>query len=357
MTSAVLSAREQASESLFSLVHLEEVRHQDVFTLREWYRDYYENRFGKTRGSGFYTPDDWRRIDFAYHRLQPGGDFLDVGIGQGQWLKLIHQSQQFSSITGVDIKWHNKLPKISDDITLKQMSVTGLQFEDNAFDVTTCFEVLEHLPKGAFEQAVSELRRVTKRQLFISVPYWESLPLYRSHHQRFTDERLRTIFPDAKFTVLRPSRRNALPWILIEEEYPQKGLPSRDPSGDSYRSEFYASSQGSSNETPPALPFLKRLYLKVKTRVHRLCALSPRQAEACMETELKKNGVTGLEAWFTEAIDHERVEQEYLYRIMFDLLRKVDSEKAWKYGFEALKQNPDNLKLRFMLMNVYTRGT
>ena len=51
-------------------------------------------------------------------------------------------------------------------------SVLDIPVEDNKYDVTLCAEVLEHLPFEDFPKALSEIRRVTKRAVVLSLPYW-----------------------------------------------------------------------------------------------------------------------------------------------------------------------------------------
>lgn len=50
-------------------------------------------------------------------------------------------------------------------------SVTKLPFTDNEFDVAVACEVLEHIEFKDFSQALSELRRVSKKYVVISLPH------------------------------------------------------------------------------------------------------------------------------------------------------------------------------------------
>lgn len=62
---------------------------------------------------------------------------------------------------------------IADDVGADvQASVTELPFEDTSFDIVCAFEVLEHLPFDQFEKAVSEMCRVARTHVLISVPHF-----------------------------------------------------------------------------------------------------------------------------------------------------------------------------------------
>jgi len=45
-----------------------------------------------------------------------------------------------------------------------------MSFSDKQFDIVVCYQVLEHLPFESFEKALSELFRVAKRAVIISLP-------------------------------------------------------------------------------------------------------------------------------------------------------------------------------------------
>ena len=49
--------------------------------------------------------------------------------------------------------------------------IRELPISDNAYGTTVAFEVLEHIPWDDVDKALSELHRVTKNQLVISIPY------------------------------------------------------------------------------------------------------------------------------------------------------------------------------------------
>ena len=65
-------------------------------------------------------------------------------------------------VTTVDID-----PALGPDVV---GSVTRLPFDDDAFDVALCCEVLEHLPWDEAEAALQEVSRVVSRGAVVSVP-------------------------------------------------------------------------------------------------------------------------------------------------------------------------------------------
>lgn len=84
-------------------------------------------------------------------------------VGGGNRLVADHLTKLGFDVTVVDID-----PELKPDIV---GSVLELPFQDNEFDAILAAEVLEHLPFDDFSQAVSEIRRVTKKYAVISIPH------------------------------------------------------------------------------------------------------------------------------------------------------------------------------------------
>jgi hypothetical protein len=86
-------------------------------------------------------------------------------------------------------------------------------------EVVTCFEVIEHLPPKKVAEAIGILRSLSRKKLFISVPFMEPLPLYRGHYTRFDATTLLHFFPDASFTIFGKggiASDVVLAWIMCE---------------------------------------------------------------------------------------------------------------------------------------------
>lgn len=128
--------------------------------------EYYENPtlWHPTRYEGW----DGLRVQEAIRWL-PGDAFsvLDVGCGNGI---LTDQLRDTRRMMGVDRSW-SALQWVKSPHA--QADVTQLPFQTGSFDGLVCMEVLEHLPLPVFEKALTELVRVTRRYLLITVPYCE----------------------------------------------------------------------------------------------------------------------------------------------------------------------------------------
>jgi len=85
---------------------------------------------------------------------------LEIGIGNGfvsNYLKHIGYN-----ITTIDID-RRLHPNIVG-------SVLNIPLQDESFDLVACFEVLEHIPYDKFAQALSELHRISRSYVILSVP-------------------------------------------------------------------------------------------------------------------------------------------------------------------------------------------
>ena len=93
----------------------------------------------------------------------PGRPVLDVGCGRGEFLR----AMQARNISGFGIDLGRDCP---DGMAGRYMvgRTEALPLADNSFDTVVCAHVLEHIP-DVFA-ALSELRRVSSRQLVVVLP-------------------------------------------------------------------------------------------------------------------------------------------------------------------------------------------
>jgi ubiquinone/menaquinone biosynthesis C-methylase UbiE len=85
---------------------------------------------------------------------------LEIGIGSGVVTSALRRIVK--KVVTLDID-----PQLAPDIC---GSALDLPFCNNSFDTILCCEVLEHLPFNCFRPVLSELRRVCRRHVVISLP-------------------------------------------------------------------------------------------------------------------------------------------------------------------------------------------
>lgn len=100
----------------------------------------------------------WHQIDeiLKYYR----SSVLEIGIGNkfvGNYLN--SRGINYRSID-IDVNLNPELVG----------SIFNLPFKNNIFDLSACFEVLEHWPYNYFKNALLELKRVSKYNCILSIP-------------------------------------------------------------------------------------------------------------------------------------------------------------------------------------------
>jgi SAM-dependent methyltransferase len=153
---------------------------------------------------GKHTESDLGR--YAYVMTRVRGSLLDVGCGHGIFL----DGYEGTDKAGVDIR-----PKGEHDWPYHLADAASLPFPDASWDTVSAQEMLEHQPDGKMETVLAELRRVARERLLVTVPFCERR-LRSGHVQRFDADRVRELFPGARYWILDKGGK-AYPWILIEE--------------------------------------------------------------------------------------------------------------------------------------------
>jgi SAM-dependent methyltransferase len=183
----------------------------------------YDQHYAKLfpgQSQGLYRTHDWQRIEHALSLIpEKTKSILDVGTGPGALLNYLTVAGEIPRVTGIDLKQYSKFYQIAKALDWRRMNVCSLEFVDGDYDVVICMEVLEHLDPSDFDTAVSELRRVAKNRLIVTVPFKEPLPLPKYHKQQFDEHKLLEYFPKAQISLLKRSKDSEWSWALVIEDY------------------------------------------------------------------------------------------------------------------------------------------
>jgi SAM-dependent methyltransferase len=109
-----------------------------------------------------------RRLSPVLGTLE-AGTLLDVGAGTGAFYDLLPERVTYVALD-VDARKLERLHAKHGDVEGVVGSADALPFEADAFEYTLCTNVAHHLSDADFEHMVSELGRVTSRQLVFVDP-------------------------------------------------------------------------------------------------------------------------------------------------------------------------------------------
>lgn len=175
-----------------------------------------------------------RRRDFI-SKLKSTGKLLDIGAGDGRFLKKM-MDKSFE-VTGTEISATGSNLACSRGLNLRIGQFTDLEFKTDTFDIITLWHVLEHVPNPGevMKKAVSLL--ATEGILIIAVPneahsIWKYRlgfsrrkspfdPLYQGgeiHLTHFTPLTLRNLVKSNRLTVRS---------FEVDDFYPDHGLINR----------------------------------------------------------------------------------------------------------------------------------
>ena len=155
--------------------------------------------------------------------LRPGS-VLDAGCGEGETIERLAELLP-ERVAAVDVMRScvEAMRARHPGVEVSCESVDALPFDDGAFDLVLCLEVLEHVPDP--RRAVRELARVAARDVVVSVPYEPyfrigsmlrgkyvgTLGNHPEHVNHYNRRTLRELLePAGEITELRV----AFPWLI-----------------------------------------------------------------------------------------------------------------------------------------------
>lgn len=126
----------------------------------------YERLYKEMDPMGKYRPTDLNQKCVRYILDQVTDDMenvLDVGCGRGYFLKKLVEKNA-KNIYGCDLFDSVPVP----GTTYVKGNIEALPFPDKSFDVVICSHILEHVKD--FDKAVSEIKRVAKKKIIVTIP-------------------------------------------------------------------------------------------------------------------------------------------------------------------------------------------
>jgi 2-polyprenyl-3-methyl-5-hydroxy-6-metoxy-1,4-benzoquinol methylase len=195
----------------------------------------YEDSYGRR-----FIKDVCRNLDF--------NTALDAGCGSGIIVRYLRAKGYVAR--GIELSdWivHTQCADLLQDGAVQIGSLDKLPYRDNSFDLVFSSDVLEHIPEDVIPQVVSELVRVSRRDLFLSISLRPSSMNNKYHltlkprewwERRFLDcgvsvnrelvDRLQKKSPGTNnFEVLKagcsPGLLNEMSWFVKQEPYSLNG--------------------------------------------------------------------------------------------------------------------------------------
>lgn len=127
---------------------------------------------------------------FVSHNIKDKDSLLDVGCGNGSFLRTLNPHMERIELTGVDTnifaiekgKQKNIEESMSDSINLLVGDITEDmdEFPDNSFDWVTSVNVMHFLDIGKRLPAIENMIRIAKKGVFVTQVMIETTPLSRA---------------------------------------------------------------------------------------------------------------------------------------------------------------------------------
>lgn len=122
-------------------------------------------------------------VSELYRQVRPKR-VLEVGCGEGRLAThLIGQGPPPERFVATDVALEQRAPDADPRIVFEVASVYELPYENDAFDLVVCCEVLEHLERP--REALPELARVAGQAVLLSTPrepIWRALNMARGKY-------------------------------------------------------------------------------------------------------------------------------------------------------------------------------
>ncbi len=124
-------------------------------------------------------------VSELYRKVEPR-TVLEVGCGEGRLAHhLIRSGRRPERFLATDVSLARRAEGLDPGIEFAEASIYELPFDEDAFDLVVCCEVLEHLDHPA--RGLREVSRVARRGVLLSTPrepLWRALNVARGKYLR-----------------------------------------------------------------------------------------------------------------------------------------------------------------------------
>ncbi len=151
----------------------------------------------------------WHQIDEVYK--QAPGNILEIGKGNGLVADFLQKA-------GFDVSTLDINPDMNPTF---HGSVLEIPCPDRSFDLVMCFQTLEHLPYEDFIPALTQLHRVSRKCVILSLP--DMKPVHRVHVE-FPFFKFRFFYPHLFYRPADWKFDGQHYWNINNKDYPLKKI-------------------------------------------------------------------------------------------------------------------------------------
>ena len=132
-------------------------------------REYFEAGTKSSYASYSFSDDFIQQVEDLQNLLSPES-VLDVGSAKGFLVSALHQKNILAY--GIEISHYanQNLDKLASSYCIEG-DVVNLPIKTSSFDVTVCYDILEHIPNEFTDKLLDEICRVTKNLIIVRCPY------------------------------------------------------------------------------------------------------------------------------------------------------------------------------------------
>ena len=145
---------------------------------RQFGQEYFDGDRLYGYGGYGYHPRFWQntvRRFKEHYELKDDASILDVGCAKGFMLHDFKELMPNATVAGIDISEYG-IEHAKDTVKpfLRLGNANQLPYENNSFDLVICINTVHNLPLEECKQAICEIQRVSRANVFVTMDAWRS---------------------------------------------------------------------------------------------------------------------------------------------------------------------------------------